>query len=87
MAFGPDGNLYITKPDWTGGGLSTVLVMSPSETLLKTYQAGHGTNNIAIVQIIPRREDINDDGFVNAEDLAVASRFLGDEGPRNRRRC
>ena len=81
MVFGPDGNLYITKPDWTGGGLSTILVMSPQETLLKTYQTGHGTNNIAIAQIVSRREDVNDDGFVNTADLTIASRFLGDQGP------
>ena len=81
MAFGPDGNLYITNPDWTGGGLSTVLVMGPDETLIKTYQAGHGTDNIGIVQIVPRREDVNDDGFVNLEDLTIASRFLGSYGP------
>ena len=81
MTFGPDGNLYITKPDWTGGGLSTVLVMAPDETLIKTYKAGHGTDNIGIVQIVPRREDVNDDGFVNLEDLIIASRFLGSHGP------
>ena len=81
MTFGPDGNLYMTKPDWTGGGLSTVLVMGQDETLRKTYQVGHGTNNIGIAQIIPRREDVNDDGFVNLEDLAIATRFFGDQGP------
>ena len=81
MTFGPDGNLYMTKPDWTGGGLSTVLVMGRDETLRKTYQVGHGTNNIGIAQIIPRREDVNDDGFVNLEDLAIATRFFGDQGP------
>ena len=80
MTFAPDGNLYITYPDWTGGGLSLVRVMAPDETLLKTYQAGHGTDNIAIAQIMPRREDVNDDGFVNAEDLTIASRFLGTQG-------
>ena len=81
MTFASDGNLYITYPDWTGGGLSLVRVMAPDATLLKTYQAGHGTDNIAIAQIIPRREDVNNDGFANAEDLTIASRFLGDKGP------
>ena len=81
MTFGTDGNLYITKPDWTGGGFSTVLVMGPDETLLKTYPAGHGTDTIGIVQIVPRREDVNDDGFVDLEDLTIASQFLGDRGP------
>ena len=81
MTFGADGNLYITKPDWTGGGFSTVLVMGPDETLLKTYPAGHGTDTIGIVQIVPRREDVNDDGFVNLEDLTIVNRFFGDRGP------
>ena len=81
MTFASDGNLYITYPDWTGGGLSLVRVMAPDETPLKTYSAGHGTDNIAIAQIIPRSEDVNDDGFVDAEDLRIASRFLGDQGP------
>lgn len=80
MAFGPDGNLYITKPDWTGGGLSTVLVMGPDETLRKTYQAGHGTDNIALAQIVPRPEDVNDDGFIDLADLTIASRYLGESG-------
>ena len=80
MVFAPDGNLYITKPDWTGAGLSTVLVMGPDETLLKTYPAGHGANNIGIVQLVPRREDINNDGVVNILDLIIAARFFGDQG-------
>ena len=29
MAFGPDGNLYITKPDWTGGGFLLCLLWDP----------------------------------------------------------
>lgn len=80
MTFGADGNLYITKPDWTGGGLSTVVVMGPDGSLLKTYPAGHGTDSIGIVQIVPRPEDVNDDGFVDAADLTIASRFLGEQG-------
>lgn len=80
MTFAPDGSLYITYPDWTGGGLSLVRVMGPDETLLKTYQAGHGTDNIAIAQIVPRREDLNDDGFIDVADLTIASRYLGTSG-------
>lgn len=80
MTFAPDGSLYITYPDWTGGGLSLVRVMGPDGTLRKTYQAGHGTNDIAIVQIVPRPEDVNDDGFIDLADLTIASRYLGTSG-------
>ena len=80
MTFTPDGSLYITYPDWTGGGLSLVRVLGPDGTLRKTYQAGHGTNNIAIAQIVPRPEDVNDDGFIDLADLTIASRHLGTSG-------
>ncbi|MDE0088854.1 MAG: dockerin type I domain-containing protein [Candidatus Poribacteria bacterium] len=81
MTFGSDGNLYITKPDWTGGGLSTMLVMGPDETLIKTYQLGHGTDKVALAQIVPRGEDVDDDGFVNIRDLVIVSQNLGQSGP------
>ncbi len=80
MAFGPDENLYITKPDWAGG-LSTMLVMGPDETLIKTYQLGHGTDKVALAQIVPRNEDINDDGFVDIADLVIVSQNFGQRGP------
>ncbi|MDE0635914.1 MAG: dockerin type I domain-containing protein [Candidatus Poribacteria bacterium] len=88
MVFGPDGNLYITKPDWTGSGLSTMLVMGPDETLIETYQLwqgpdqlAHGTDKVALVQIVPRDEDINDDGFVDITDLVIVSQNFGQRGP------
>ncbi|MCG9128279.1 hypothetical protein JT359_11820 [Candidatus Poribacteria bacterium] len=81
MTFGPEGNLYITKPDWTGGGLSTMLVMGPDETLLKTYELGHGTDKVALAQIIPRNEDVNDDGFVDIKDLVIVGQTFGQRGP------
>ena len=80
MAFGPDGNLYITKPDWAGG-LSTMLVMGPDETLIKTYQLGRGTDKVALVRIVPRDEDVNDDGFVNIKDLVIVGQNFGQRGP------
>ena len=81
MVFGPDGNLYIAKPDWTQSGLSTLLVMGQDETLLKTYQLGYGTDKVALVQIIPRNEDTNDDGFVDIKDLVIVGRDFGQRGP------
>ena len=81
MTFGENGNLYITKPDWTGGGLSTMLVMGPDETLIKTYQLGHGTDKVALAQIVPRVEDVDDDGFVNIKDLMIVGQNFGQSGP------
>ncbi|MXV76834.1 hypothetical protein F4083_09695 [Candidatus Poribacteria bacterium] len=81
MVFGPDGNLYIAKPDWTQSGLSTLLVMAPDETLLKTYDLGYGTDKVAVVQLMPRNEDTNDDGFVDIKDLIIVSRDFGQRGP------
>ena len=81
MVFGPDDNLYIAKPDWTQSGLSTLLVMAPDETLLKTYDLGYGTDKVAVVQLMPRNEDTNDDGFVDIKDLVIVSRDFGQRGP------
>ena len=81
MSFAPDGSLYITYPDWTGGGQDEVRVMGTDETLLNTYRVGPGADNVAIAQIIPRPEDINDDGFVNILDLTIVSRYFGETGP------
>lgn len=81
MSFAPDGSLYITYPDWTGGGQDEVRVMGTDETLLNTYRVGPGADNVTIAQIIPRPEDINDDGFVNILDLTIVSRYFGETGP------
>ena len=82
LTFAPDGNLYITQPDWGGGGQDYVRVMDVMDaSLLKTYHAGPGASILGFAQVISRREDINNDGFINAEDLTIASRFLGDRGP------
>ena len=82
LTFLPDGNLYIAKPDWSGGGQDFVRVMDVMDASLRqTYRVGPGGSILEFAQIVPRREDVNNDGFVNTEDLTVASRFLGDEGP------
>ena len=82
LTFAPDGNLYITQPDWGGGGQDYVRVMDVTDaSLLQTYHVGPGASILAFAQIIPRREDINNDGIVNISDLVIAARFLGDQGP------
>ena len=81
LTFAPDGNLYITQPDWSGGGQDFVRVMDVADaSLLRTYRVGPGGSILGFARIIPRREDINDDGFVNMKDMIIAGRFLGDEG-------
>ena len=82
LTFAPDGNLYITQPDWSGGGQDYVRVMDVMDaSLLQTYHVGPGASILAFAQIISRREDLNNDGIVNISDLVIAARFLGDQGP------
>ena len=81
LTFAPDGNLYITQPDWSGGGQDFVRVMDVADaSLLQTYHVGPGGSILGFARIIPRRSDINNDGFVNMKDMIIAGRFLGDEG-------
>ena len=81
LTFAPNGNLYITKPDWSGGGQDFVRVMDVADaSLLRSYHVGTGANNLGFATITPRREDINNDGFINMKDMIIAGRFLGDEG-------
>ncbi|RKU17879.1 hypothetical protein C6500_14845 [Candidatus Poribacteria bacterium] len=81
LTFAPNGNLYITQPDWSGGGQDFVRVMDVTDaSLLRSYRVGPGGSILGFARIVPRREDINNDGFVNMKDMIIASRFLGDEG-------
>ena len=50
-AIDQDDNLYITKADWTGGGLSELHVVSPNAVLLETYGVGHGASGVALAQV------------------------------------
>ncbi len=82
LTFAPDGSLYITQPDWGGGGQDYVRVMDVVDaSLLQTYHVGPGASILAFAQVISRREDLNNDGIVNVSDLVIAARFLGDQGP------
>ena len=81
LTFAPDGNLYITQPDWSGGRQDFVRVMDIVDaSLLRSYRVGPGANNLAFATISPRRADINNDGFINIKDMIIAGRFLGDQG-------
>ena len=81
LTFAPDGNLYITQPDWGGSGQDYVRVMDVMDaSLLQTYHVGPGGSILGFARIVPRRADINNDGFVNMKDMIIAGRFLGDEG-------
>lgn len=82
LTFAPDGSLYITQPDWGGGGQDYVRVMDVMDaSLLQTYHVGPGASILGFAQVISRREDINNDGFINMSDLIIAARFLGSHGP------
>ena len=81
LTFAPDGNLYITKPDWSGGGQDFVRVMDVVDaSLLRSYRVGPGGSILGFARITPRRADINNDGFINIKDMIIAGRFLGDQG-------
>ena len=81
LTFAPDGNLYITQPDWSGSGQDFVRVMDVADaSLLQTYHVGPGGSILGFARIVPRRSDINNDGFVNMKDMIIVGRFLGDEG-------
>ncbi len=50
-AIDQDDNLYITKADWSGGGMSELYVVSPNAVLLETYGVGHGASGVALAQV------------------------------------
>ena len=50
-AIDQDDNLYITKADWSGGGMDELYVVSPNAVLLETYRVGHGASGVALAQV------------------------------------
>ena len=50
-AIDQDDNLYITKSDWTGGGMDELYIVSPNAMLLETYRVGHGASGVALAQV------------------------------------
>ena len=61
-AIDQDDNLYITKADWTGGGLSELHVVSPNALLLETYRVGHGASGVALAQVDTLLTAVNPQG-------------------------
>lgn len=48
LAADVSGNVYITVPDWTGGGQDKLLIMDAAEQLVGDYPAGGGASMVAI---------------------------------------
>jgi len=83
MAVDQKDNVYVTFPDWTGGGLDELRIMGPDETLIKTYRVGAGASFVAIAQIQPTdvvRADVNNDGVVDIADLVIVASHFGEIG-------
>ncbi len=81
LTFAPNGDLYITQPDWSGSGQDYVRVMDVTDAaLLETYHVGLGASILGFATIITNPADINNDGVVDTADLNIAARFFGDAG-------
>ena len=55
-------NLYITKADWSGGGMDELYVVSPNAVLLETYRVGHGASGVALAQVETLLTAVNPQG-------------------------
>jgi hypothetical protein len=83
MAVDQKDNVYVTFPDWTGGGLDELRVMGADETVVRTYRVGAGASVVAIAQIQPTRAapfDVNNDGTVDIADLVLVASHFGEVG-------
>ena len=83
MAIDPDDKVYITVPDWTGGGQDDLRVMAPDYSLLKSYRVGKGASFVAIGQLgasMVAQADVNNDGVVDIFDLVLVAGHFGEEG-------
>jgi YVTN family beta-propeller protein len=80
MAGDSQDNVYVTRPDWTGGGQDELRVMAPDETLAKSYRVGKGASFVAIAQLQPSgtpQVDVNGDGRVDIFDLVLVGNSFG----------
>lgn len=82
-AMDPNGNLYITKADWTGGRQDKLHVVAPDGTPLNTYGVGPGASSVIYAQIQSigvATANVNHDGVVNILDLVLVASSFGQTG-------
>ncbi len=78
-----NGNLYITKADWTGGRQDKLHVVAPDGTLLNTYGVGPGASSVIFAQVQSIgvvTANVNHDGVVNILDLVIVASNFGQTG-------
>ena len=76
-------NLYITRPDWTGGRMDELYVVAPDGTLLNTYGIGPGGSLVTVAQVQSIgvvAANVNHDGVVNILDLVIVASNFGQTG-------
>ena len=76
-------NLYITRPDWTGGRMDELYVVAPDGTLLNTYSVGPGASPVTVAQVQSIgivTANVNHDGVVNILDLVIVASNFGQTG-------
>ena len=82
-AIDQNGNLYITKADWTGGRQDKLHVVAPDGMLLNTYGVGPGASSVIFAQIQSigiATANVNHDGVVNILDLVLVASNFGQTG-------
>ena len=76
-------NLYITRPDWTGGRMDELYVLDSNGTLLNTYGIGPGGSLVTVAQVQAigaAAANVNHDGIVNILDLVIVASNFGQTG-------
>ena len=82
-AMDQNGNLYITKADWTGGRQDKLHVVAPDGTLLNTYGVGPGASSVIYAQVQSIgvvTANVNHDGVINILDLVLVASNFGQTG-------